>query len=70
MTIGLMVGCSAFQCINAGCNEQEFFLNPKKNLAEIRLVVFEKNAKNAHFNSEKMTSPVRRLGYSNNQLNC
>jgi len=38
------------------------FLNPEKNLAQIRIVVFEKNA---HFNSEKMTSPSRRLGYLN-----
>jgi len=32
-----------------------FLLNPekKKKLAQIRLVVFEKNAKNAHFNCEK-----------------
>jgi len=37
-------------------------------LEQIRFVVFEKNAKNAHFNSKKMTSPNRRLGYSNNQL--
>jgi len=40
---------------NAGCNEQVFFPKPrKKNLARIRLVVFEKNAKNLHFNSEKL----------------
>jgi len=30
-----------------------FLLNPEKNLAQIRLVVFEKNAKAAHFNSKK-----------------
>jgi len=30
-----------------------FPLNPEKNLTEIRLVIFEKNEKNAHFNSEK-----------------
>jgi len=30
-----------------------FLLNPKKYLAQIRLVVFEINAKNARFNSEK-----------------
>jgi len=29
-----------------------FLQNPEKNLAQIRLVVFE-NAKNAHFNFEK-----------------
>jgi len=30
-----------------------FLLNPEKNLAQIGLVVFEKNANNTHFNSEK-----------------
>jgi len=30
---------------NAGCFEQVFVLNPEKNLAQIRLIVFEKNAK-------------------------
>jgi len=29
-----------------------FLLNTEKNLTHIRLVVFEKNAKNAHFNSK------------------
>jgi len=29
---------------------KRFLLNPEKNLAQIRLIVFEKNA---HFNSEK-----------------
>jgi len=29
------------------------FINPEKNLAQIRFVVFEKNTKDAHFNSEK-----------------
>jgi len=38
---------------NAGYNKLKcFFLNPEKK-AQIRLVVFKKNAKNAHFNSEK-----------------
>jgi len=37
----------------------------EKILVQIHLVVFEKNA---HFNSKKMMSPIRRLGYSNNQL--
>jgi len=38
----------------AGCNKQVFSSkNPKKMLAQTRLVVFEKNAKHAHFNSEK-----------------
>jgi len=35
----------------AGCNEQVSYL--EKNLVQIRLDVFEKNAKNAHSNSEK-----------------
>jgi len=38
---------------NAGCNKQVFSPKPEKNLAQILLVVFEKNAKNAHLNSEK-----------------
>jgi len=42
-----------------------FVLNLVKNLAQVRLDVFEKNAKTTLFNSEKMTSPSRRLGYSN-----
>jgi len=46
-----------------------FVLNPdKKKLAQIRLNVYKKNAKTTHFNSDKMTSPSRKLeGYSNNQ---
>jgi len=34
-----------------------FLLDAEKKFAQIRIVVFEKNAKTAHFNSEKMTSP-------------
>jgi len=45
-----------------------FLLNLEKNLAQIRLVVFEKNAKNAHLIPKNVTSPSRRLGYSNNLL--
>jgi len=38
-------GCIAF---NASCNEQVFFLlNLEKNLKQIRIVIFEKNTKNA-----------------------
>jgi len=47
----LKAGCIAFQCrfvINK-C----FLLNPEKKLAQIHLVVFEKNAKKRNFNSEK-----------------
>jgi len=37
----------------------------KKNFAQIRLVVFEKSAKNAHFNSENdVTDPKARLPVS------
>jgi len=40
---------------NAGCNKQMFSPNSEKTkkMAQIGLVVFEKNAKNTHFNSEK-----------------
>jgi len=31
-----------------------FLLNPEKNLAQIHLVVFEKNAKSARINFEKL----------------
>jgi len=47
--------------------EVGFFLNPEKNLAQIRLVVFEKNAPLIPKND--VTEPkARRLGYSNYQL--
>jgi len=44
-------GCIAFQyrILMNKC----FLLNPEKNLAQIRLVVFEKNVKNTQFNYEK-----------------
>jgi len=38
---------------NAVVMNKCFLLYHEKKLAQIRLVVFEKNAKNAHFNSEK-----------------
>jgi len=39
-----------------------FLLNPKKNLAQIRLAVFEKDAKNTHFNSKNdVTEPKAKL---------
>jgi len=39
-----------------------FLLNSEKNLVRIRLTVFEKNAKNAHFNSENdVIEPQARL---------
>jgi len=53
-----------------------FFLTLKNNLEQIRLIVFEKNANRltpTHSNSEKSDAiepKTRRLGYSNNQLNC
>jgi len=43
------VHCFSMQVVMNKC----FHLNPEKNLAQIRLAVFEKNTKNAHFNSEK-----------------
>jgi len=51
---------------------KHIILNPKKKFGADPSI-FEKNAKlrtSTHFNSEKMTSPSRRLGYSINQLNC
>jgi len=53
---------------NAGCNEQVFSKILLKNLAQIRHVVFEKDAKNAPL-IPKMTSPSRRLGCFNKPLN-
>jgi len=39
-----------------------FLLNPEKNLAQIRLVVFEKNAKNVPLNPKSdVTEPKARL---------
>jgi len=47
---------------NADCKEQVFSPKPRKNLIQIYLVVFENNAKTAHFNSEKdVTGPKARL---------
>jgi len=46
---------------NAGSNEQVFSPKSLKNLAQIRLVIFEKNAKSAYFNSENdVTEPKAR----------
>jgi len=50
---------------------KNFLLNPekkKKILAQIHLVVLEKNTKNTHYNSEKHTKKHTKLkvGYSNN----
>jgi len=46
-----------------------FLINPEKKLAQIRLIVFEKNAKNASLMPKNnVTEPKAR--YSNNQLNC
>jgi len=45
---------------NAGCNEQVFSPKPEKKLAQIRFVVFEKNAKPT-FNSKKWRHTSRRL---------
>jgi len=47
---------------NAVVMNKCFLLNPEKNLAQTGLVVFEKNAKTAHFNSENdVTEPKARL---------
>jgi len=46
-----------------------FLLNPEKKLAQIRLVVFEKNAKNAPLLSKNEVTE-QKASYSNNQLNC
>jgi len=52
ITIKGRVHCFSMQVVMNKCFL--LFLNPKKSLAQIRLVVFEKNAKNAHFNSKKL----------------
>jgi len=56
------VHCFSMQVVMNRC----FLLNPEKKLTQIR-VIFEKNTKNALL-IPKMTSPIRRLGYCNNQL--
>jgi len=38
---------------NAGCNKQVFLLHPKNKFGADPFCRWEKNAKNAHFNSEK-----------------
>jgi len=49
-SLHLKAGCSVF---NAGCNEQVFSRKAWKKFTKFRFVVFEKNAKMTHFNSEK-----------------
>jgi len=51
---------------NAGMTKKGFS-NSVKKLAQIRLVIFEKNAKMTPFNFEK-NAKTRRLGYFNKQL--
>jgi len=60
------VHCFSMQVVVNKC----FLLNPEKNLTQIRLVVFEKNVKNATLSPKNdVTEPkFRRPGYSNNQL--
>jgi len=53
------VQCFLMQFVMKKC----FLLTLKKNW-QICLVVLEKNYKTMHFNSEKMTLPNRKLGYS------
>jgi len=62
LTLKNRVHCFLIQVVMNKC----FLLNPEKNLAQIRLVVFEKKAPLI----SGMTLPNRRLGYSNNQLIC
>jgi len=58
--------CFSMQVIMNKC----FLLNPKKSLAQIRLIVFEKNEKDAPLiPKHDVTEPnITRLDYSNNQL--
>jgi len=42
-----------------------FVLNPEKKIGVDPSYRFREIAKTTNFNSEKMTSPSRRLGYSN-----
>jgi len=57
------VHCFSMQIVMNKC----FLLNPEKNLAQIRLVVFEKYA--PLISKNDVTEPkARRLGYSNYQL--
>jgi len=48
-----------------------FLLNPEKKIGAYPSYRFREKRKNrltsAHSNSEKMTSPIRKLGYSNNR---
>jgi len=47
---------------NAGCNKQVFILNSENKLAQIRLVVFKKNAKtNSLIPKNNVTEPKARL---------
>jgi len=56
------VQCFSMQVVMNKC----FLLNPEKNMVQISLVVFEKNASLIPKND--ITKPkTRRLGYSNNQ---
>jgi len=52
VTLTVIVQRPGAVLFNAGYNKQVFLLNPEKILAQIRLVVFEKKQRNAHFNSE------------------
>jgi len=56
------VHCFSIHVIN-----ECFLLNPEKNLAHIRLVVFEKNASLNPKNDVTEPKAIR-LGYSNNEL--
>jgi len=56
--------CFLMQVVMNKC----FLLNPEQNKISRRS--FLSFSRKKHFNSEKITSPSRRLGYSINQLNC
>jgi len=64
--------CAGF--FNAGCNEHVFASKPWKKIGADPSCPFRKKHKKhitpMHFNFKKVTSPSRKLGYSNNQLNC
>jgi len=42
------------------------FSSPVKNLEQIRLVVFQRNAKSTHFNSKNYVTELKTIGYFNN----
>jgi len=47
-----------------------FVLNPEQKLAQMCLVVFEKKRLTLISKNDVTEPKARRIGYSNNQLNC